>query len=252
MTSPITQAPSQTSGPRLWQVQVAAGLGGFLASVNTSAMNIALPSVSRHFDASASSASWTLLSYMLVTTVLVFVFGRVADLIDRRRLYLAGIAVLTAASLLCALAPGIEWLIVFRCMQAVGAAALLCNITALITDAFPAHRLATALGTNTTIAALAQVIGPALGGALTSGFGWRAVFWFNVPIGLIGLLWALRRLRPSAARSGRESFDYLGAALSVLALGGLILALSEGGALGWTSVPVLVGLGLFAAFTPFS
>ncbi|MEN0137790.1 MAG: MFS transporter [Rhodococcus sp. (in: high G+C Gram-positive bacteria)] len=250
MTTPLTQSASQVRPPRVWQVQVAAGLGGFLASVNTSAINVALPSISRHFDASASGASWTLLSYMLVTTVLVFVFGRVADMIDRRRLYLAGIAVLTTASLLCALAPSIQWLIVFRCLQAVGAAALLCNITALITDAFPAHRLATALGINTTIAALAQVIGPALGGALTSGLGWRAVFWFNVPIGLIALRWARLRLRSNPARSETEPFDYLGAAVSVLALGGLILALSEGGARGWTRVPVLIGLSLFAVFTP--
>ncbi|MFC9557708.1 DHA2 family efflux MFS transporter permease subunit [Rhodococcus sp. NPDC056960] len=250
MTTPLTQSASRVRAPLLWQVQVAAGLGGFLAGVNTSAINVALPSISRHFDASASGASWTLLSYMLVTTVLVFVFGRVADMIDRRRLYQACIAVLTAASLLCALASSIEWLIVFRCMQAVGAAALLCNITALITDAFPVNRLATALGINTTIAALAQVVGPALGGALTSGFGWRAVFWFNVPVGLIALTWAGLRLPPDPAHSETEPFDYLGAVLSVLALGGLILALSEGGALGWTSFPVLAGLVPFVIFTP--
>ncbi|MBI0383365.1 DHA2 family efflux MFS transporter permease subunit, partial [Streptomyces albiflaviniger] len=189
-------------------------------------------------------------SYMLVTTVLVFIFGRAADMIGRRGMYLSGTALLTAGSLLCGLAPSITWLIVFRCVQAVGAAALLCNITALITDAFPARRLPTALGINVTVAAMAQVLGPALGGALASGLGWRAVFWFNIPIGLTGLIWAGAILRPGTARSGGESFDYLGAVLSTLALGGLILALSEGGAMGWTSTPVLVGLLLFAVVTP--
>ncbi|ANQ71277.1 hypothetical protein AOT96_10715 [Rhodococcus sp. 008] len=187
---------------------------------------------------------------MLVTTVLVFVFGRVADMIDRRRLYLGGIAVLTAGSLLCGLAPNINWLIFFRCLQAVGAAALLCNITALITDSFPARRLATALGINATIGALAQVVGPALGGALTSGLGWRAVFWFNIPFGLIGLVWAWIILRPNAARLRREPFDYLGASLSTAALGGFVLALSEGGSLGWSSAPVISGLALFAISAP--
>lgn len=256
MTTPLTRTPSRAGGPgegaapRLWQVQAVAGLGGFLAGVNTSTMDVALPTVSRHFGASASTASWTLLSYMLVTTVLVFVFGRVADMIGRRRMYLAGIALLTAGSLLCGLAPGIAWLIAFRCVQAIGAAALLCNITALLTDAFPARRLPTALGINVTVAALAQVLGPALGGALASGPGWRAVFWFNVPFGVIGLIWARLSLRPGAAGSIGESFDYLGAVLSALALGGLVLALSEGGALGWTSTPVLAGLAMFAVFAP--
>ncbi|MFI7103202.1 DHA2 family efflux MFS transporter permease subunit [Streptomyces sp. NPDC050161] len=258
-TPPTTRTPTPAAPPeksadgpgRLWQVQVIAGLGGFLAGVNTSTMDVALPTVSRHFGASASAASWTLLSYMLVTTVLVFVFGRVADMIGRRRMYLGGIALLTAGSLLCGLAPGIAWLIAFRCIQAIGAAALLCNITALITDAFPARRLPTALGVNATIAALAQVLGPAVGGALASGLGWRAVFWFNVPVGLIGLLWARLSLRPGATPTEREPFDYLGALLSTLALGGLILALSEGGALGWTSTPVLAGLALFTVFGPF-
>ena len=256
MTTPLARASAQAREPapdsasQLWQVQVVAGLGGFLAGVNTSTMDVALPTVSRHFGASASGASWTLLSYMLVTTVLVFVFGRVADMVGRRRMYLTGIALLTVASLLCGLAPSIAWLIVFRCIQAVGAAALLCNITALLTDAFPARRLPTALGVNVTIAALAQVLGPALGGALASGLGWRAVFWFNVPVGIIGLMWAALSLRATPAPSGREPFDYPGAVLSALALGGLVLALSEGGALGWTSTPVLTGLALFALFTP--
>ncbi|MFE7116817.1 DHA2 family efflux MFS transporter permease subunit [Streptomyces sp. NPDC057654] len=256
MTTPLIRTgaqarePARGPTPRLWQVQVVAGLGGFLAGVNTSTMDVALPTVGRHFGASASAASWTLLSYMLVTTVLVFVFGRVADLVGRRRMYLTGIALLTGGSLLCGLAPSVAWLIVFRCVQAVGAAALLCNITALITDAFPARRLPTALGVNVTVAALAQVTGPALGGALASGLGWRAVFWFNVPIGVTGMLWAFLTLRRDPVASTREPFDYLGAVLSTLALGGLVLALNEGGSLGWTSPAVLTGLGLFAVFTP--
>lgn len=256
MITPLTRtrargpAAATGSAPRLWQIQVVAGLGGFLAGVNTSTMDVALPTVSRHFGASASTASWTLLSYMLVTTVLVFVFGRAADMIGRRLMYLSGTALLTAGSLLCGLAPNITWLIVFRCVQAFGAAALLCNITTLITDAFPSRRLPTALGINVTVAAMAQVLGPALGGALASGLGWRAVFWFNVPIGLIGLIWAGTILRRGAVRATGESFDYLGAVLSTLALGGLILALSEGGAMGWTSPPVLAGLVLFVVFTP--
>ncbi|GAA4862197.1 MFS transporter [Saccharopolyspora rosea] len=249
-TSDGTAGTGSTSSGPLWQVQAVAGLGGFLACVNTSTMDVALPTVSRHFGASATAASWILLAYMLVTTTLVFVFGRVADMIGRRRMFLAGLALLTLGGLLCGLAPNVVALIAFRCVQAVGAAALLANITALITDAFPAARLATALGINATIAALAQVLGPAIGGALASGLGWRSVFWFNVPVGVIGLAWARMCLRPGTAHAADESFDHLGAILSTLGLGGLVLAISEGGALGWTSAPVLLGAGLFAVCTP--
>lgn len=232
------------------RVLTVSAVGAVLSGVNTSTMDVALPVVSRHFDASASGASWTLLAYMLVNTALIFVFGRVADMVGRRRLYLIGLATLTGGSLLCGFAPTIGWLIGFRVVQAVGAAALLCNVTALITDAFPVGKLSTALGINVSIAALAQVLGPVIGGALVTGLGWRAVFLFNVPIGVAGLVWARLSLRPGAPPGAREPFDYLGALLSTLALGGLVAALSEGGAIGWTSTPVLVGALLFALATP--
>lgn len=235
---------------RAWRIQTVAGAGGFLAAINTSTIAVALPSVSRHFHATATGASWTLLSYMLVTTVLVFVFGRVTDLLGRRRMYLAGMTLLTVGSLLCGFAPTITWLIAFRCVQAVGAAALLCNITALVTDAFPVSRLSTALGINSTIGSLAQVLGPVVGGVLASTLGWQAVFWFNVPLGLAGLTWAALNLRATPAPPEHEPFDYPGAAAATLALGGLMVAVSEGGALGWTNPAVITGAALFVVFAP--
>ncbi|MFE3956025.1 MFS transporter [Nocardia sp. NPDC059091] len=234
----------------LVQVQAIAGLGGFLSAINNSIMAVALPTVSRHFHATASAASWIALSYMMVATVLVLVFGRVTDMLGRRRMYLGGLGLLTLGSALAGLAPNVSALICCICLEGVGAAALLSNITALITDSFPVGKLSTALGINATIAAVAQVLGPVIGGVLASGLDWRAVFWFNVPIGLIGLLWAWRSLSPTPAHAHGESFDYSGAVLSALGLGGLILALSEGGTAGWTSVSVLLGLVLFVVCTP--
>jgi MFS family permease len=233
-----------------WRVLTVSAVGAILCGVNTSTMDVALPVVSRHFNASATQASWILLSFMLANTALILIFGRVADLVGRRMLYLMGLSTLTIASLLCGLAPNANWLIAFRVLQAVGAAALLCNITALITDAFPRRLLSTALGINVSIAAAAQVLGPVLGGALVAGFGWRSVFWFNVPIGAAGLLWARYSLRREASRQRRERFDLLGGAPSAMALGGLVLALSEGGALGWSSPPVLIGIVLLVVGAP--
>ena len=224
-------------------------LGVLLATVNTSTLDVALPVVVRHFDASATAASWALLSYMLVITVLILTFGRLADMIGRRRLYLIGLATLTAASLACGFAPNILVLDILRGVQAIGAAAIITNTTAQLTDAFPRDLLGIALGLNITIVAVAQVLGPIIGGAV-SGLGWRAVFWFNVPTGIVGLVWAKLTLRKPQRPSVREPFDVLGALLSFVWLGGLVIALSEGGALGWTSTPVVVGGAMFVVALP--
>jgi EmrB/QacA subfamily drug resistance transporter len=233
-----------------WRVLSVTSLGVLLAAANTSTLDVALPVVARHFDATASAASWTLLTYMLVNTVLILSFGRLADIVGRRRLYLAGLATLTVASLACGFAPSIVWLDALRGVQAIGAAAIITNTTAQLTDAFPARLLGTALGLNVAVASAAQVIGPVIGGAMASAWGWRAVFWFNVPTGLVGLVWARMSLRRALQHASEERFDVLSAVLSLGMLGGLVVALSEGGALGWTSAPVIAGAALFVATTP--
>ncbi len=233
-----------------WRVLSVTSLGVVLAGLNTSTLDVGLPVVARHFDASASQASWILLSYMLVNTVLILVFGRVADIVGRRRLYVTGLAILTGASLLCGLAPSAPALAGLRALQAVGAAAIITNTTALLTDAFPSDKLSTGLGLNVTIASAAQVAGPVVGGAMATALGWRAVFWFNVPFGVAGLLWARFSLRRTPPPPDREPFDAVGAALAFFVVGGPVLALSEGGALGWTDPLVATGLVVFAVTLP--
>jgi EmrB/QacA subfamily drug resistance transporter len=233
-----------------WRVLSVTSLGVLLAGTNTSTLDVALPVVARHFSANATQASWIVLSYMLVNTILILVFGRVADMVGRRRLYMVGLAVLTGSSVLCGFAPSAFALAVFRALQAVGAAALITNTTALLTDAFPKRLLSTGLSFNVTAAAAAQVAGPLVGGALATAFGWRAVFWFNVPFGVAGMLWAIRTLRVDPTRRTREPFDLIGAALTFTLVGGLVLALSEGGALGWSDPLVVVGGVLFAVSLP--
>jgi EmrB/QacA subfamily drug resistance transporter len=245
------RAPDDTAQARYgWQVLSVTGIGVFLAGTNTSTLDVGLPVVARHFSANATQASWIVLSYMLVNTILILVFGRVADMVGRRRLYMVGLGILTGASVLCGFAPSALALAFFRALQAVGAAALITNTTALLTDAFPKRLLATGLGINVSLAAAAQVAGPLVGGALATAFGWRAVFWFNVPFGVAGLLWALRTLRVDPPRRTREPFDLVGAGLTFTLVGGLVLALSEGGALGWSNPLVVVGAVVFAVSLP--
>ncbi|MCW2530402.1 MAG: hypothetical protein JWM76_5262 [Pseudonocardiales bacterium] len=233
-----------------WRVLSVSAIGAILAGINSSMIDVALPSVNRHFDSSATEASWILLSYLLVTTSLIMVFGRIADMVGRRRLYLLGLGLLTVASLLCGIAPSAGWLIALRAVQAIGAAALACNITALITDAFPPRLLSTALGLNVTIAATAAVSGPLVGGALVSAFGWSSIFWANVPVGAFGLVWAWLSLRADRPVAEREPFDFVGAVLSTVAISGIVLALSEGATQGWTSLPVIGAALVFVVGMP--
>jgi EmrB/QacA subfamily drug resistance transporter len=237
------RGPSQARQARYaWRVLTVTSLGAILTGLNTSTLDVALPAVARHFRASPTQASWFLLSYMLVNTVLILVFGRLADLAGRRRLYLGGLVFFTAASLGCGLAPSAGALIGMRVAQGMGAAAIITNTTALLTDAFPPRLLSTGLGANVSVVSAAQLAGPIVGGALVRLTGWRAVFLFNVPVGLLGILWASITLRRTAPPALQERFDVPGAVLSMLSLSGLVVALAEGGALGWSSAPVLAGV----------
>ncbi len=247
-----TAAPRAEVAPDLrhgWRVLSATSIGVLLTFTNTSTLDVALPSIVRSLRAGPGQAGWILLSYMLVNTLLLLVFGRLADLVGRRGLYLAGLALFILASLGCGASGSAGMLIAMRMASAVGAAAIITNTTALLADAFPQDRLAGALGLNAMVAALSQMLGPALGGLLVQHLGWRALFWLNVPVGLVGLGWAALVLRPPAARPA-ERFDLAGALLSCIALSGLILVMSEGGPLGWTSPVVLAGLGAFVVGLP--
>ncbi|MCD1258022.1 MFS transporter [Paenibacillus athensensis] len=233
-----------------WLVLTVTSLGAFLVVVNAGSLNVALPEISKHFHANAMTSSWILLSFMLVNTVLILVFGQISDIFGRKKLYLGGMALFTLASLASGFAPSAGALIALRILQAAGGAFVVVNTTALITDAFPPARLGTGLGINVLTASAAQLVGPVVGGLLAAHWGWRWVFWFNVPVGVVAVLWGMWILRPAPGRSTRERVDAPGGALLFLALGGLVMAMSEIGELGWRNPSVLVGLVLFAIFTP--
>ncbi|OOL26955.1 multidrug transporter, partial [Rhodococcus rhodochrous] len=149
--------------PHPWRVFAATSVGVVAVFLSISGLTVALPTVTRELGASGAQSTWILLGYMLVTTALILVFGRLADIVGRRPLYLAGLAVFTVATGLCMLAPTAGWLIAARVLQGVGAAAVVTNNTALLTDTFPPHSLGRALGWNATVAAVAQVVGPVVG-----------------------------------------------------------------------------------------
>lgn len=233
-----------------WRALSVVGLASVLTSLNSSALNTALPAVVRHFHATSSEASWILLTYLLVSTVLTLVWGRCADILGRRWMYLAGLGLYTAASMLLGLAPSVSILIGLRVVQAAASAMLLTNSAAIVSAAFPARLLSRGMGIYLAAFSVAALLGPTLGGLLVTDLGWRWVFWFNVPVGVLCLGWGAVTLRRSPRTEPFTGIDPVGNLLFVFGIGGLLVALSEGGSLGWTNPVVVAGLVAFLVLVP--
>src|SRR5712691_9214490 len=182
-----------------WWVLSCTSLGMLLATVNSGTLIIALPDLERSLHTSLLQLVWVILVYMIASTVLVLTAGRLSDLFGRKKAYVSGFLVFAVASLGAGFSGSGTQLILWRIVQGVGGAFLFANSAALVTDAFPKNELGLAMGTNTMIAAVGLVIGPVLGGALIA-ISWHWVFWFNVPFGLIGSLWASLVLHEMSGR----------------------------------------------------
>lgn len=201
-----------------------------LSALGTSIANVGLPALAQSFGASFQHVQWVVLAYLLAITTVVVSVGRLGDLLGRRRLLLAGIALFTAASALCGLAPTLPMLVAARALQGLGAAVMMALTLAVVGDTVPKARTGSAMGLLGTMSAIGTALGPSLGGLLIAGVGWRALFLVNVPIGLAALALALRHLpadrrQPQAARAG---FDTWGSMLLALTLAAYALAMTWG------------------------
>jgi EmrB/QacA subfamily drug resistance transporter len=233
---------------RKWLVLAAVGVGTFMSALDGSVVNTTLPLIRRAFGSDVATVEWVVTIYLLVVSGLLLSFGRLGDLRGHKVMYVSGFAVFVGSSALCGLAPSVESLVAFRAVQALGAAMLFANGPAILTGNFPAAQRGQALGLQATMTYLGLTAGPALGGFLAGRFGWRSVFYINVPVGVLALALSARfipRDRP-AERSGR--FDVAGAGAFLLGLMTLLLALNQGHDWGWTSAPVLGLLAAAAAF----
>jgi MFS family permease len=232
-------------------------LGIFMAALDASIVLISLPAIFRgiHLDplepANISYLLWMLMGYLVVTAVLVVTFGRLGDMYGRVRMYNAGFAIFTAASIALSLTPGhgssaALWLIGFRVVQGVGGALLMANSTAILTDAFPVTERGMAMGVNMIAAIAGSFIGLVVGGILAD-IDWRLVFWVNVPFGLFGTVWAYLKLRELGTQK-RTGIDWWGnltfAAGLVMVLMGITYGLQPygGHTMGWSSPWVLFEL----------
>lgn len=226
--SPVADhEPGQAPGYE-WVALSVTTVGALLAATQGTSLLIALPNLLTALRAGFLTIMWVLLAYLLITTALVPVIGRLADMFGRKRLYVAGFAVFTLGSLLAGLAqPQFHgWdLVGARVIQGVGGALLITNSTAIVTDAFRHGRVGLGLGVNQVAGAAGFLLGPIVGGLLTA-IDWRWVFLVNVPIGVFGTLWAAWRLREPVRATRRVRFDWLGSFTFIVGLGSLLLGLS--------------------------
>ncbi|MCZ6563312.1 MAG: MFS transporter [Deltaproteobacteria bacterium] len=235
-----------------WMILFSVGLGLFMVVIDITILNIAMPTLAGSMNASLEEIEWTLIAYTVVLTGLVPFFGRVSDLVGRKRLFISGLLIFAVASLLAALSPSILWLIAARLLQAVGGAQITSNTLAIVTDIFPVGKRGVAMGIQSIIISGGAAIGPTLGGFLVTHFGWQAVFYVNVPIGIVGALIAAVVLPPLQSHSTAEPIDWMGAVTLIGGMSALLLGLTKGPSWGWFSFSVdlliLGGLGILSLF----
>ena len=216
--------------------------GFFLVLLDTTALNVAAASMEREFGSGLSGLQWVLNAYTIVFAALLLTGGAMGDRFGAKRLYQIGLALFTGASLLCSLAPSVAALIGLRMLQGVGAAVMLPASLGLLSHAFPnLGDRARAVSFWASIVSLGFAAGPALGGALTSAFGWRSVFLVNVPVGLFALA-LVRQFVDETPVNHTRRIDWIGQAVAALVLCALTYALIEAGRVGWGAPRILGGI----------
>jgi EmrB/QacA subfamily drug resistance transporter len=232
-----------TSTKGRWLILVTVGLGLFMALIDATIVNIAIPAIMDDLGASVSSVSWVLNAYNLCLAVLVLAAGTISDRFGQKRTFITGLALFTGFSAACGFAPSIAWLVAFRVGQAVGAAALIPISLAVITRAFPKEKYGVAVGVWGAIGAVAAACGPSIGGLLVEYASWQWIFFVNLPIGVLALVMAARFVSEHREPS-RGRLDVLGLVTSAAGFFCLTLGLIQANDWGWSSRSIA---GLFIA-----
>jgi len=216
-------------------------VGTFMGSLDSTIVVIGLPTILENLHASIVHGIWIITGYALMLTILPVLLGRLADLYGRIRLYNLGFAIFTIGSLFCALSRSGEQLVIFRFLQGIGAAFLITNSVAIISDAFPRNELGMGIGTSIMSANLGAITGYTLSGVMITYFGWRSIFLINVPIGIFGTIWGYLRLKEITVKPVGEKFDYAGSILYCIGLLTILLALTIGDPTSVRNIAILVG-----------
>jgi EmrB/QacA subfamily drug resistance transporter len=217
-----------------------------IAGLDVTIINVALPSIGHDFSASVSGLQWAVDSYTLVLASFLMLSGSTGDRIGRKRTFMSGLVIFSAGSLLCSLAPGLQWLIIFRMVQAVGGSMLNPVAMSIITNTFtnPRER-AQAVGVWAAVVGVSIALGPVIGGLLVGSLGWRSVFWINIPVGLaaLALTW---KFTPESRAPRPRRIDGVGQSLVIVLLASLTFGIIEVPNRGWVS-PLIVGAFVLSA-----
>lgn len=230
-----------------WVVFAIVATGVFMATLDSSIVNISLPAIATYFGVGLSGAvEWVIIAYLVVVAATLLSIGRLADLVGRKGIWATGLVVFTIGSALCGAAPSLGFLIAARAFQGLGGSLVMAISPAMLTSAFPGAERGRALGLNALIVALGVSAGPTLGGVITQFLTWRWIFYVNAPIGVIGVIATLRLLTEPVRWNRKEfaGFDLWGAALLAVGLASLTLGLSFGQEWGWLSPRLIASVAI--------
>ena len=229
-----------------WTMFIIVAIGNFLGMLDSTTVNLGLYEMSRAFDVTISQIQWVVIAYMLVLTVFLPFFGKLGDIFPKNKMYAGGFLLFALGAILNTTAMTFWQLILYRCIEALGASIMISNASAVIASIFRNARRGKALGLNGCIIAIGGMSGPALGGFLINAYDWRAIFVPCIPIAITGAIYAYRMLPSHCEQRKNFKFDYPGFLYFTISIFALLLAISEGHQWGWTSLKITV-LGILTA-----
>ncbi len=222
-----------------WVIFSVVAMCTFMATLDSSIVNVALPVITKILGTEIHTGQWIITGYLLTISCLLPIFGRAGDMYGQRKILSTGISIFVISSAACGFSTSILMLIISRIVQAVGASMMMSNGPAIIATTFPVKERGRALGAIGTVVALGSIAGPSLGGILVGMFGWKSIFFINIPIGIAAFTMG-RILLPKGLRKN-ETFDFTGSILFTLTISSFLLVLSHGGKWGWQSAAVTSG-----------
>jgi len=224
-----------------WLILLTTVLLTFMATLDGSIVNVALPVMAERLSVSMASIEWVVTSYLIVIVATILVFGRLADIKGKTTIFKLGIVIFTIGSLACGLSNSLIMLVFSRGLQAIGAAGTMSTSHGIITHVFPSNERGRALGLNGTFVALGSMIGPPVGGIIVSYFSWQYIFLINIPIGILAIIIAMKTL-PKSNNNLNEKFDIKGAILFGLTMVLLFGALTFGKEIGYENKAIVASL----------